>query len=78
MIDALGDQVQFLPAYLSGHLRLTLLTLFLGSALSITLGILACRSPRTQAAALVAASVVQTIPGLALLAMGYGVVRRWR
>jgi osmoprotectant transport system permease protein len=69
MIEALRDQLEFLPPYLSGHLGLTLLTLLLGSTLSISIGLLVCRAPRGQAAVLAVASVVQTIPGLALLAV---------
>lgn len=69
MIEALQDQLELLPAYLSGHLRLTLLTLLLGTTLSISVGLLVCRTPRLQAAVLAVASVVQTIPGLALLAI---------
>lgn len=65
-MEALLEQ---LPAYLSGHIRLTVLTLLLGSVLSISLGLLVCRLPRAQAPVLAVASIIQTIPALALLAV---------
>lgn len=57
-----------LPSYLGGHVRMTLIALLIGVAVSLPLGILAARRPRMQQAVLAVASVIQTIPGLALLA----------
>jgi len=67
--EALRDQLALLPTYLAAHLQLTLLALLLGTTLSIPLGIWASRRPRAGRVALGAASVLQTIPSLALLAM---------
>jgi osmoprotectant transport system permease protein len=63
------DQLALLPGYLTGHLQLALLSLVAGTAVSIPAGIAATRRPRLQAAVLGIASVVQTIPALALLAV---------
>ncbi|MCB9593347.1 MAG: ABC transporter permease/substrate-binding protein [Sandaracinaceae bacterium] len=51
------------------HLRLSLWALLLGSAISLPLGVYAARRPRLERMVLGAASVIQTIPGLALLAI---------
>ncbi|MCE2392585.1 MAG: ABC transporter permease/substrate-binding protein [Proteobacteria bacterium] len=56
------------PGYLTAHLQLSLLALALGGALSLPLGVWVTRRPRLESAALGAASVVQTVPSLALLA----------
>ena len=50
------------------HLRVSLLSLGLGALLAIPLGILVVRRPFYERVALGATGVVQTIPGLALLA----------
>ncbi|GAB5540852.1 MAG: glycine betaine ABC transporter substrate-binding protein [Sandaracinaceae bacterium] len=51
------------------HLKLSLWALMLGAAISLPLGVLAARRPTLERAALAFASVIQTIPGLALLAI---------
>ncbi|MGE0788763.1 MAG: ABC transporter permease/substrate-binding protein [Sandaracinaceae bacterium] len=51
------------------HLRLSVWALCLGAAISIPLGVFASTRPRLERATLAIASVVQTIPGLALLAV---------
>ncbi|MEC7522536.1 MAG: ABC transporter permease/substrate-binding protein [Myxococcota bacterium] len=51
------------------HLRLSLWALLLGAAISLPLGVAAARRPALERAALAVASVIQTIPGLALLAI---------
>jgi osmoprotectant transport system permease protein len=58
-----------LPGYLSAHLQLTLCALLVGVCLSVPLGILVTRSRRYEGPVLGAASIIQTIPGLALLAV---------
>ncbi len=68
-MSAFLDQLGELPGYLAGHVRLTLLALLAGVVVSLPLGIAATRRPRFGAAALGVASVLQTIPGLALLAL---------
>jgi osmoprotectant transport system permease protein len=63
------EQLALLPGYLTAHLELTLVALLLGTALSVPLGIAVTRRRRLEAPVLGAASVVQTIPSLALLAV---------
>lgn len=57
-----------LAATAAAHLRLALAAVAVGTLGSVPLGIFAARRPRLGAAVLAAASVVQTIPSLALLA----------
>jgi osmoprotectant transport system permease protein len=63
--------VRLLPDYLARHVLLSASALALGVALGLPLAILAARHPRIRWPALAAASFVQTIPGLALLALFY-------
>ncbi|PRP92068.1 Glycine betaine/carnitine/choline transport system permease protein OpuCB [Enhygromyxa salina] len=65
MTELLAD----LPAFLGGHLRLTLLALAVGLVLSLPLGVLATRVRWLERVVMTGASVIQTIPGLALLAV---------
>lgn len=58
-----------LPPLLSSHLLLTLVALVLGIAVSLPLAVAALDRPRLAMAALGVAGVIQTIPGLALLAL---------
>jgi osmoprotectant transport system permease protein len=58
-----------LPRLAAAHLQLSLAGLGLALALSLPLGVAASRRPRLAAAALGGASVIQTIPSLALLAI---------
>jgi osmoprotectant transport system permease protein len=60
-----------LPDYLGQHVILSVSALLLGVAISLPLGIAAARSARFGAPLLAFVSVVQTIPGLALLALFY-------
>src|SRR5690348_9579913 len=60
-----------LPDYLGQHVILSVSALVLGVAISLPLGILAARNGRFGAPLLAVVSVVQTIPGLALLALFY-------
>lgn len=53
----------------ASHLRISLLALALGSLVAIPLGLVAARKTRLERVVLATASVVQTIPGLALLAV---------
>lgn len=69
MTGALGDQLALLPRLLAAHLTLTLAALGAGVAISLPLAALALRVRAVQGPALAVASVVQTIPGLALLAL---------
>ena len=65
----MSEQLALLPGYLTAHLQLTLLALFLSTAISLPLGIAATRVPWLEQPALALAGVIQTIPSLALLAM---------
>jgi osmoprotectant transport system permease protein len=63
------EQLANLPAYLGGHLRLVMIALIAGSIVSIPLGIYATRHQKLSGTILGIAGVIQTIPGLALLAI---------
>jgi osmoprotectant transport system permease protein len=65
--EALGH----LPDYLGSHVRVSLAALALGLIVSLPLAILARHRPFLRGALLGAASIVQTVPGLALLALFY-------
>ena len=69
MSDNLREQLLLLPAYLEGHLLLTLIALGLGIAVSVPLGILANQRPALKPPLLVFVSVLQTIPSVAILAL---------
>lgn len=60
-----------LPEYLGQHVVLAAAAMALGLALSLVLALAAIRSPRVRWPVLAFASLVQTIPGLALLALFY-------
>src|SRR5690606_10090854 len=72
---AVTDQVaaawRVLPEYLAEHVVLSAAALALGLLISVPLTILALRRPRVRWLVLAVASVVQTIPSLALLALFY-------
>jgi osmoprotectant transport system permease protein len=63
------EQLALLPSYLTAHLQLTLFALLAGTALSIPAGIAITRIRRLERPVLAVASVIQTIPSLALLAV---------
>ncbi len=58
-----------LPDYLGSHVRVSLTALALGLAISLPLALMARRRPVMRAILLGFASIVQTVPGLALLAL---------
>jgi osmoprotectant transport system substrate-binding protein/osmoprotectant transport system permease protein len=58
-----------LPPLLAAHLELAIVALALGAAISLPLAIAASRRPRLAAASVAVAGVIQTVPGLALLAL---------
>ena len=64
-----AEQLAKLPPMLAAHVQLTLLALAIGIAVSLPLGIAASRRPRLERVSLGIASVAQTIPGLALMAL---------
>ena len=69
-----GDWSQALarvPELLAAHVQLSFSALLLAMVLCLPLAIWAARSPKIAAVALTVASLIQTIPGLALLALFY-------
>jgi osmoprotectant transport system permease protein len=67
----IAEALQRLPDYLGQHVLLSISALALGLLLSVPLGLAAARAPRLRHLLLGVASVVQTIPSLALLALFY-------
>jgi osmoprotectant transport system substrate-binding protein/osmoprotectant transport system permease protein len=65
----MAEQLALLPGYLTAHLQLSLVALALGAGASIPTGLWTARRPRLARGVLGAASAVQTIPSLALLAI---------
>ena len=60
---------KLLPGYLGQHVLLSASALLLGLLISLPLAVVAARNPRVRWPVLAAASLIQTIPGLALLAL---------
>jgi osmoprotectant transport system permease protein len=60
-----------LPRYLGWHVALSASALLLGLAIGLPLAVAASRAPRLRWVSLTLASLVQTIPSLALLALFY-------
>jgi osmoprotectant transport system permease protein len=69
MSGFLAEEFAAFPANYSGHLKLALGALATGLLVSIPAGILAARQKYVAGPALATASVIQTIPGIALLAL---------
>lgn len=67
----LADAFTRLPDYLGGHVLVSITALALGLAVSLPLAFLSIRRPLLRGALLAIAGIVQTIPGLALLALFY-------
>jgi len=71
-IDArLADAWARLPDYLGSHVLVSITALAIGLGISLPLAILSTRRPLLRGALLAVASVIQTIPGIALLALFY-------
>jgi osmoprotectant transport system permease protein len=64
----LKEQLALLPGLAAAHLGLTLAALVLGVLVSVPLGVLVTRARRLEGPILGVASVIQTVPSLALLA----------
>lgn len=64
----MSDELALLPGYLAAHLELTLVALLVGTLVSVPAGILVAHRRRLEGTVLGIASVIQTIPSLALLA----------
>ena len=69
MSSEISRQFEQLPANLANHLLITLLPLLLGVVITVPLAALAVRRARWRYPLLAVASVIQTIPSLALLAL---------
>jgi osmoprotectant transport system permease protein len=67
----IADALARLPDYLGNHIRVSVIALALGLAVSIPLAFVCVHRPTLRAIALALTSIVQTIPGLALLALFY-------
>jgi osmoprotectant transport system permease protein len=67
--DVLAKQLELLPHYLGQHLLITLASLVTGIVLCLPLAFLATRLKWLQSPLLTFASIMQTIPGLAMLAL---------
>ena len=67
----IADAFARLPDYLGGHVLVSMTALALGLAVSLPLAIFSMRRPGLRRVLLGFAGVVQTIPGLALLALFY-------
>lgn len=69
MTERFADELARLPTLLGSHVLLTVLAVALGASASVPLGIAATRRPGLRWLVLGVVGVVQTIPGLALLAL---------
>lgn len=70
----IADALARLPDYFGNHVLVSVTALVLGLAISLPLALGSLRRPALRAALLAATSIVQTIPGLALLALFYPVL----
>src|SRR3954466_8081435 len=66
-----SEALAHLPDYLGNHVRVSVAALALGLAVSLPLAIVSRNRPVLRGTLLGLASVVQTVPGLALLALFY-------
>jgi len=71
MSPRLASAFALLPEYLGWHVLLSFSALVLGAAISLPLAVAASRSARLRWPVLAGASLIQTIPSLALLALFY-------
>jgi osmoprotectant transport system permease protein len=67
--SSITEQLQLLPYYLGSHLLLTLLALIAGIVICVPCGVLVTRVKSLQWPTLTIAGILQTIPGIALLAI---------
>ncbi|RCS52855.1 ABC transporter permease subunit [Bremerella cremea] len=65
----LPHQLSFLPDRLWGHVFLSFSSILAGVLISIPLGIYCSRRPKFEKVAVTIANIIQTIPGMALLAI---------
>ena len=69
--ERLTAALALLPSYTAQHVLLSAVALAVGVAIALPLAIMASRRPRLRGVVLAVASLIQTIPGLALLALFY-------
>jgi osmoprotectant transport system permease protein len=67
----IADAISRLPNYLSQHVLVSITALALGLAVSLPLALAAIHRPNLRWGLLAFASIIQTVPGLALLALFY-------
>src|SRR5947208_7081020 len=72
--DAFSAALAVLPDYLGQHVLLSVSALLLGIAISLPLAIVSANNRALREPVLAVASIVQTIPGLALLALFYPIL----
>ncbi len=73
-MSGVWEQLQLLPVLLSWHVVLTLLAVGIGLTISLPLGVVAARVPSVRGPALLVASMIQTIPSIALLALVFALL----
>ena len=71
MDERIAAALKLLPDYLGQHVVLSACALTLGVVISLPLALIAARKPSVRWPVLAVASLIQTIPGLALLALFY-------
>jgi osmoprotectant transport system permease protein len=71
MDERFAAALALLPSYTAQHVLLSAVALAVGVAIALPLAIMASRRPRMRGVVLAVASLIQTIPGLALLALFY-------
>src|SRR4029079_12660832 len=69
--ERIAEALARLPDYFGNHVLVSVAALVLGLAVSFPLALLSLRRSAMRATLLTATSIVQTIPGLALLALFY-------
>ena len=67
--ERFGQQFETLPERLGGHIGLSLAALVVGILISVPLGIFISARPKAETFFVTLASIIQTIPSLALLAL---------
>jgi osmoprotectant transport system permease protein len=71
MTGPIADALRLLPGYLGSHVLVSVTALALGLLVSLPLAIASAHRPALRGVLLAIASLVQTVPGLALLALFY-------
>jgi len=67
----INDAFARLPDYFGNHVLVSITALVIGLSVSLPLAFVSLRRPRLRAILLAASSIVQAVPGLALLALFY-------